>query len=60
MKINDRSARGFDLMPALFAVLIAFVAVGAFEFAGSWPAAQRGLLNFEKACPIYAHSANHA
>ena len=41
-------------MPALFTILIAFVAVGAFEFFGSWPAAQHGLLIFEKACPIYS------
>ncbi len=34
--------------------------MGAFEFFGSWPAAQHGLLMFEKACPIYAASPNHA
>ncbi|MFZ1017694.1 MAG: hypothetical protein WAN39_07485 [Candidatus Cybelea sp.] len=54
MNFKNRFARGFDLMPALFTVLIAFVAVGAFEFFGSWPAAQHGLLIFEKACPIYS------
>jgi hypothetical protein len=52
--------RGFDFTPALFAILFAFVAAGAFEFFGSWPASHHGLLMFEKACPIYAHSSNHA
>jgi hypothetical protein len=60
MNFDNRSARGLDFMPALFAVLIAFVAVGAFQFFGSLPAAQHGLLKFEEACPIYAHHSNHA
>lgn len=60
MALQKGSSRGLDFTPALFAVLIAFVAMGAFEFFGSWPAAQHGLLMFEKACPIYAASPNHA
>jgi hypothetical protein len=46
--------RGFDFTPILFAILALFVAVGIFQFLGSWPGAERGLLSFEKACPIYA------
>ena len=60
MNVTQGPPRGFDFTPALFAILFAFVAVGAFEFFGSWPAAHHGLLMFEKACPIYAHSLNHA
>jgi hypothetical protein len=47
-----------DLMPALFVVLVAFVLVASLQFFGSWPAAERGLLIFEKACPIYASPQN--
>ncbi|MBV8148218.1 MAG: hypothetical protein JO092_03915 [Candidatus Eremiobacteraeota bacterium] len=47
-------SHGIDLTPALFGVLVAFVAIGVFQFWSSWPAAERGLVHFEKACPIYA------
>jgi hypothetical protein len=46
--------RGLDFTRVLFAV--AFFCVGSivFEFLQSWPGGQRGLLLFEKACPIYS------
>jgi hypothetical protein len=47
------SMRAFDFTPVLFAILALFVVAGTFQFLGSWPAAQRGLLSFERACPIY-------
>jgi hypothetical protein len=47
-----------DFMPALFVVLFAFVLVASLQFFGSWSAAERGLLIFEKACPIYASPQN--
>jgi len=46
--------RGFDLMPVFFAAILAFVTLGALQFAKAWPAAERGLVIFEKTCPIYA------
>jgi len=60
MNVTQGTPRGFDFTPALFAILFAFVAVGAFEFFGSWPTAHHGLLMFEKACPIYSHSLSRA
>ena len=54
MKFEKRMSHGIDLTPALFGVLVAFVAIGVFQFWSSWPAAERGLVHFEKACPIYA------
>jgi hypothetical protein len=50
--------RGFDLTPAFVAIVVAFVAIALFDFARSWPDAHRGLLIFERACPIY-HAAEH-
>jgi hypothetical protein len=47
------NVRPFDFTPALFAILALFVAVGMYQFLGSWPGGERGLLSFEKACPIY-------
>lgn len=52
MKRNAETPRGLDLMPALFLVLALFIAGGALEFSGSWSAAQRGLLIFERECPL--------
>jgi hypothetical protein len=46
--------RGLDFTPALFAVALVFVSGAVFEFLRSWPGGERGLLNFEKACPIYS------
>jgi hypothetical protein len=53
MNFAKRISDGIDLMPALFVVLLAFVAIGSFQFWSSWPAAERGLVIFERACPIY-------
>lgn len=52
MKLNAGTPRGLDLMPALFLVLALFIAGGALEFFAGWPAAQRGLLIFERECPL--------
>ena len=41
-------------MPLFLAVVLAFVTVGAVQFARGLPGGERGLLLFEKACPIYA------
>jgi hypothetical protein len=46
--------RGLDFTPALFAVVLLFLVGAGFEFLRSWPGGERGLLNFEKACPIYS------
>ena len=48
--------RGFNFMPVFLVALVAFVMVGAFQFVSSWPAAERGLVIFEKTCPIYTSS----
>lgn len=60
MNLDKRTQRGLDFTPALFAVLFAFVAMASVQFVGGWPAAERGLLLFEKTCPIYATHANHS
>jgi hypothetical protein len=53
------TTRGFNFVPALLAVaLFAFGGVEAFDFLHSWHSAERGLLIFEKACPIYATGHN--
>jgi hypothetical protein len=48
-----RSFQGIDLMPLFLAIVLAFVTVGAVQFARGLPGGERGLLLFEKACPIY-------
>jgi len=55
MNFSKGTQRGFDLMPALFVVLFAFVSVAVLEFFNAWPAAERGLLIFERTCPIYSN-----
>jgi hypothetical protein len=45
-------SRGFDLAPLFIALILAFAAVAAIELSSSWPDAQRGLLLFEKTCPL--------
>jgi len=54
MNLGKKISQGVDLIPALFVVLFAFVAIGLFQFWSTWPTAERGLVIFEKACPIYA------
>lgn len=56
MQSRQQPARGFDFTPILLATVLAFVVVGIVQFTGSLPGGERGLLLFEKACPIY-HSA---
>lgn len=51
-----REAQSIDFMPALIVIVALFVALAVLDFTQSWPAAERGLLLFEKACPLY-HSA---
>ena len=46
--------RGLDFTPALVAIVLAFVIVGAEQFARTLPGGERGLLQFERACPIYS------
>jgi hypothetical protein len=48
------SSRGFDFTPVLLATVLAFVVVGGLQFAHSLPDGERGLLLFEKACPVYS------
>ncbi len=40
-------------MPLFLSIVLAFVAAGAIQFARGLPGGERGLLLFEKACPIY-------
>lgn len=46
--------RAFDFTPVVFVVLALFVVGGTVQFLGSLPGGERGLLSFERACPIYA------
>jgi hypothetical protein len=45
-----------DFTPVLLATVLTFVIVGTVQFLGSLPGGERGLLHFEKACPIYHHA----
>jgi len=40
-------------MPALVAITLAFVVAASVQFLRDLPAGERGLLLFEKACPIH-------
>jgi hypothetical protein len=58
MRLMDswgRSSRGLDFTPVLLATVLAFVVTAAFQFSRSLPGGERGLLLFERACPIYSH-----
>lgn len=48
------SSRGFDFTPVLVATVLLFVTFAVFQLVRSLPDGQRGLLLFEKACPIYS------
>lgn len=50
------ATKAFDLTPVFAAIMMVFVIVSALQFSRAWPDAQRGLLLFEKACPL-SHSA---
>jgi hypothetical protein len=43
----------FDFSPVLFAVVLAFVVLASVQFVSSLSGGERGLLLFEKACPIH-------
>ena len=42
-----------DFGPILLVTVLAFVVLGSVQFVGSLTGGERGLLRFEKACPIY-------
>jgi hypothetical protein len=42
-----------DFTPVLLFGVVAFVAAATIQLFGSLPGGERGLLQFEKACPIY-------
>jgi hypothetical protein len=43
-----------DFTPIVIALTLAFVALGSFQLLHDLPGGERGLLLFEKACPIHA------
>lgn len=45
---------GFDFTPVLIAAVLLFVVLGTLDFFGSLPAGERGLLMYERTCPIYS------
>ena len=53
------SSRGFDFTPVLFATVLAFVVVATFQLLRTWPGGERGLVLFERACPIYGDAGPH-
>jgi hypothetical protein len=55
-KDDARRSEGvrLDFMPALVAITLAFVVVASVQFLRDLPAGGRGLLLFEKACPIHS------
>jgi hypothetical protein len=58
---SETTARSRNLLAAVLAGLVfAFASVEAFDFMHSWHSAERGILIFERACPIYATGRNNA
>jgi hypothetical protein len=51
---SKRPWRGFDFTPVLFAIVLVFVVVGSLQFSRSLAGGERGLLLFERACPIHS------
>ena len=45
--------RSVDFTPFLLATVLLFVVLSSIQFFGSLAAGERGLLAFEKACPVY-------
>jgi hypothetical protein len=43
-----------DFTPALAGIVLVFVLVGSLQFLSGLPGAERGLLLFERACPIHS------
>jgi hypothetical protein len=57
MRLMDSSKgppRAVDFTPLLLATVLAFVIVATFQFLRDLPGAERGLLLFERACPIHS------
>jgi hypothetical protein len=51
---TDGGTRHFDPVQALCAVAVfGFLTFAGLDVLRSWPAAERGMLLFERACPIY-------
>jgi hypothetical protein len=46
--------RGLDFTPVLFATVLVFVVAGTLAFSSGLAGGERGLLLFEKACPIHS------
>lgn len=44
---------GFDFTPVLLVIVLLFAVLAPVQFLRSLPGGERGLLKFEKACPIY-------
>lgn len=53
MESWHESSGGLDFTPPLLAIVLAFVVLAAVALSHSLPGGERGLLLFEKACPIY-------
>jgi hypothetical protein len=51
--LSRGSWQGFDFTPVLLVTVLAFVVVALLEFSRNLPGAERGLLLFERACPIH-------
>jgi len=47
-------SRGFDLTPVFTMAVLLFIAIALSQFFGGWGDAARGLLLFEKTCPLNA------
>jgi hypothetical protein len=43
-----------DFMPALIAAVLAFVVIASAQLLSTLPGGERGLLLFEKACPLHS------
>jgi hypothetical protein len=53
MDSQRESWPGFDFTPVLLATVLVFVVVAVVQLLHNLPSGERGLLLFEKACPIY-------
>lgn len=54
MQSWKQSPHGLDLTPVLMAAVLAFVVAATVQFSLSLAGGERGLLLFERACPIYS------
>jgi hypothetical protein len=53
---QERSSCGLDFAPVLFAIVLGFVVVSVLQISHSLAGGERGLLLFERACPIYSRA----